>query len=62
MDGGIVIYGSTQHELDLFARRAPELPTMSLLGDELIAGDVVSVEPGSCRLGFGGCRLEDSSS
>jgi Xaa-Pro aminopeptidase len=28
-------------------------------GDELVAGDVITIEPGLYRPGFGGCRLED---
>ncbi len=37
-----------------------EEPSLGMLGtDELVAGDVVSVEPGLYRPGFGGCRLED---
>ena len=37
-----------------------EEPGLSRLGhDELVAGDVVALEPGLYRSGFGGCRLED---
>ena len=37
-----------------------EAPSLGLLGnDPLVAGDVVSVEPGLYRPGFGGLRLED---
>jgi Xaa-Pro aminopeptidase len=36
-----------------------EAPSLGLLGEELVAGDVVSVEPGLYRPGIGGCRLED---
>lgn len=36
-----------------------ELPFLGRNGHELVAGDVVTVEPGLYRPGFGGCRLED---
>jgi Xaa-Pro aminopeptidase len=37
-----------------------EAPNMGITGtDSLVAGDVVTVEPGLYRPGFGGCRLED---
>jgi Xaa-Pro aminopeptidase len=36
-----------------------ERPNLGRLGDDLLAGDVVTVEPGCYRRGFGGCRLED---
>jgi Xaa-Pro aminopeptidase len=36
-----------------------EAPSMGLAGDDLIAGDVVTIEPGVYRKGFGGVRLED---
>jgi Xaa-Pro aminopeptidase len=36
-----------------------EAPNMGLSGDDLIAGDVVTIEPGVYRKGFGGVRLED---
>jgi Xaa-Pro aminopeptidase len=36
-----------------------ERPNLGRSDETLIAGDVVSVEPGCYRLGFGGCRLED---
>jgi Xaa-Pro aminopeptidase len=36
-----------------------ERPYMGRIGDELLEGDVVTVEPGCYRRGFGGCRLED---
>ena len=36
-----------------------ERPFMGRIGDELVAGDVITVEPGCYRRGFGGCRLED---
>ena len=37
-----------------------EDPNLGIAGDyELVAGDVITVEPGLYRPGFGGCRLED---
>ena len=36
-----------------------EEPALGKVGRELLAGDVVTVEPGLYRRGFGGCRLED---
>ena len=36
-----------------------ERPYMGRMGDDLLVGDVVTVEPGCYRRGFGGCRLED---
>ena len=36
-----------------------ELPLLGRNGEELVLGDVVAVEPGCYRKGFGGCRLED---
>jgi Xaa-Pro aminopeptidase len=36
-----------------------EQPSLSRIGEELLAGDVVTVEPGLYRRGWGGCRLED---
>ncbi len=36
-----------------------ESPVLGRSPDHLIAGDVVAIEPGCYRPGFGGCRLED---
>jgi Xaa-Pro aminopeptidase len=36
-----------------------ERPLMGRLGDDLLEGEVVAIEPGCYRRGFGGCRLED---
>ena len=36
-----------------------EAPSLGRNGEELVAGDVVAVEPGLYRTGVGGCRLED---
>ena len=36
-----------------------EQPWLSRYPGELVAGDVVTIEPGLYRNGYGGCRLED---
>lgn len=36
-----------------------EAPGLGLTGDELVAGDVITLEPGCYRSGYGGVRLED---
>lgn len=36
-----------------------ESPMLGMAPGELVAGDVITIEPGIYRQGFGGCRLED---
>ena len=36
-----------------------ELPSMGRMGEDLIPGDVITIEPGLYRPGYGGLRLED---
>jgi Xaa-Pro aminopeptidase len=36
-----------------------EAPILGIRPDTLVAGDVIAIEPGIYRQGFGGCRLED---
>jgi Xaa-Pro aminopeptidase len=36
-----------------------EQPGLGRSGEDLLAGDVVTLEPGLYRRGWGGCRLED---
>ena len=48
---------SLGHGVGLEVHEEPSLGTSGLR--ELVAGDVIAVEPGLYRPGFGGCRLED---
>ena len=52
--GGFVHYLGHGLGLDLH-----EAPTLDEGGETLVAGDVVTIEPGIYRRGFGGCRIED---
>jgi Xaa-Pro aminopeptidase len=36
-----------------------ESPSLGIIGEELVAGDVITIEPGLYRHGFGGVRVED---
>ena len=49
-------YHSLGHGVGLDVHEAPSL---GLTGEPLVAGDVIAVEPGAYRQGYGGCRLED---
>jgi Xaa-Pro aminopeptidase len=49
-------YHGTGHGVGLAVHEAPGL---GRIGDELVAGDVITIEPGLYRHGFGGVRLED---
>ncbi|MCS7006707.1 MAG: Xaa-Pro peptidase family protein [Thermoleophilia bacterium] len=36
-----------------------EAPILGMIGEELVVGDVITIEPGLYRFGFGGVRVED---
>jgi Xaa-Pro aminopeptidase len=52
--GGFVHYLGHGLGLDLH-----EAPTLDDGGETLVPGDVITIEPGLYRPGFGGCRIED---
>jgi Xaa-Pro aminopeptidase len=54
LQGGF--YHSLGHGVGLDVHEAPSL---GLSGEPLVAGDVIALEPGWYRQGYGGCRLED---
>jgi Xaa-Pro aminopeptidase len=49
-------YHATGHGVGLAVH---EQPNIGRLGDPFVAGDVLAIEPGLYRKGFGGVRLED---
>jgi Xaa-Pro aminopeptidase len=49
-------YHGTGHGVGLAVHEAPSL---GMVGDELVAGDVITIEPGLYLHGVGGVRLED---
>jgi Xaa-Pro aminopeptidase len=54
LDSGF--YHSLGHGVGL---EVHEEPGLGRSGTEIVAGDVLAIEPGCYRPGFGGCRLED---
>ena len=54
LDSGF--YHATGHGVGL---EVHEKPGIGRLGDEFVAGDVLAIEPGLYRAGYGGVRLED---
>ena len=49
-------YHALGHGVGLEAHESPNVGT---IGEELVAGDVIAIEPALYRHGFGGVRLED---
>jgi Xaa-Pro aminopeptidase len=59
-DSGEVLFDGFFHSLGHgVGLEVHELPSMGRIGHDLVPGDVVTVEPGLYRSGYGGLRLED---
>jgi Xaa-Pro aminopeptidase len=59
-DRGVVLEDGFFHSLGHgVGLEVHEHPALGKVGEDLLAGDVVTIEPGLYRRGFGGCRLED---
>jgi Xaa-Pro aminopeptidase len=59
-DEGEVVHDGYFHSLGHgVGLEVHEYPGLSRFDEPLVAGDVVTLEPGLYRQGFGGCRLED---
>src|SRR5207253_10837586 len=57
---GAVLRGGFYHSLGHgVGLEVPEEPSLGRVPGELVAGDVIAIEPGVYRHGYGGCRLED---
>jgi Xaa-Pro aminopeptidase len=57
---GEILQGGYYHSLGHgVGLEVHEAPSLGLVGEPLVAGDVIAVEPGAYRPGYGGCRLED---
>ena len=57
---GTILQGGYYHSLGHgVGLEVHEAPSLGLVGEPLVAGDVIAVEPGAYRQGYGGCRLED---
>jgi Xaa-Pro aminopeptidase len=57
--GEVLLSGFTHALGHGIGLEAHEAPGVGLMGQELVAGDVIAVEPGLYREGIGGIRIED---
>jgi Xaa-Pro aminopeptidase len=57
--GGILEEGFVHYLGHGLGLELHEAPTLDDGGETLVVGDVITIEPGLYRPGFGGCRIED---